>query len=109
MLWFAVDVVFHKAVDSAVITQPPVVLTSEIVAVYADAAPSLNDVNRQLLNFIEVHEHNGSGRVSSKFVSLQLSLWHLDPLRASASVPLPYWIKRLKRAVLAGMHPVDAP
>ena len=33
----AVSIVFHKAVDPAVITQPPVRLTSEMVAVYADA------------------------------------------------------------------------
>ena len=32
-------VVFHNAVDPAVITQPPVALGSEMVAVYADAAP----------------------------------------------------------------------
>ena len=50
----AVSIVFHKAVDSAVIMQPPVVLTSEMVAVYADAPR--NDVNRQLLNFIEVYQ-----------------------------------------------------
>ena len=49
-------VVSHKTVDPAVITQPP--LTSEMVAVYADAP--LNDVNCQLLNFIEVYEQNGS-------------------------------------------------
>ena len=53
----AVDVVIHEAIDPAVITQPPVVLTSQMVA-----AP-LNDVNRQLLNFIEVYEHNGSDLV----------------------------------------------
>ena len=47
----AVDVVFHKAVDPAVITQPPVTLTSEMVAVYSDDASPLEDVNRQLLNF----------------------------------------------------------
>ena len=35
----AVDVVFHKAVDPAVITVPPVTLTSEIVAVYSGDAP----------------------------------------------------------------------
>ena len=46
-------------------------------------------MNRQLLNFIDVYEHNGPGWVFSKFVSLQLSLWHLDPLRTSAFVPLP--------------------
>ena len=92
-----------------------------MVAVYADAPP-LNDVNRQLLNFIEVYEQNGSGWVFSNFVSLQLSLWLLDPLRASAFVPLPNWIQTrrvvvnirgtgndcFKWAVLAGMHPVDA-
>ena len=57
----------------------------------------------------------------SNFVSLQLSLWHLDPLRASVFVPLPNWIQMrravvnirgtgndcFKWAVLAGMHPVD--
>ena len=70
---------------------------------------------------IEVYEHNGSGWVFSYFTSLRLTLWHLDPLRASAFVPLPCWIqdKRavinvvgtgedcFKWAVSAGMHPVD--
>ena len=70
----AVDVVFHKAVDPAVVTQPPVTLTSEMVAVYVDAPPPLNDVDRQLLNFIEGYEQNGSGWGFSTFLSLQLSL-----------------------------------
>ena len=62
----SVDVVFHKAADPAVITQPPVTLASEIVAVYAADVPPLEDmnrqlVNRQLVNLVEVYEHNGSG------------------------------------------------
>ena len=118
----AVDVVFHKAVHPAVITQPPMALTSEMVAVYADDPTPLNDVNRQLLNFIEVYEQNGSIWVFSDFVSIPLSLWHLDPLRASAFVPLPNWIQMsravvnirgtgddcFKWAVLTGMHRVYA-
>ena len=64
-----------------------------MVAVYADAVPPLGDVNCQLLNLIEVYEHNGSGWVFSNFASRQLTLWHLDPLRASAFVPLPRWIQ----------------
>ena len=114
-------VVFHKVVDPAVVTQPPVTLTLKMVAVYADT-PLLNDVDWQLLNFIEVYKQNGSGLVFSNFVSLQLSLWHLDPLRASAFIPLPNWIQMrrvvvnirgtgndcFKWAVLVGMHPVDA-
>ena len=50
-----------SAVDPAVVTQPPVTLTSEMLAVYSDSPPPLDDVYRQLLNFIEVYEHNGSG------------------------------------------------
>ena len=72
-----VYVAFHKVVDPAIITQPPITLTSEMVAVYAGDAPPL-----------EIYEHNGSGWVFSNFSSLQFTLWHLDPLRASAFVPL---------------------
>ena len=111
----------HKAVDPAVNTQPPVTLTPEMVAVYSDDVPLLEDVNRQLVNFIEVYELNGSGWVFLEFVSLKLTLWHLDPLRASAFVPLSRWIKDRKAvvnftgtgnycfkwAVLAGMHPAS--
>ena len=118
----AVDVVFHKAVDPAVITQPPVTLTSEMVAVYAGDAPPLEDINRQLLNLVVIYEHNGPGWVFSHFASLQLTLWYLDPLRASAFVPLPHWIKDkkdvtnitgtgddcFKWAVLAGMQPATS-
>ena len=116
----AVDVIFHKAVDPTVITQPAVTLTSEMVAVYG--AHPLEDINHQLLNLVEIYEHNGSGWVFSHFATLQLTLWHLDPLRASAFVPLPQWIRDKKAitniigtgddcfkwAVLAEMHPTTA-
>ena len=57
----AITIVCHNAVGPSVVTQPPVTLTSEKIAVYAaDAAPPpLANVNRQLLNFIEVFELNG--------------------------------------------------
>ena len=62
----AITIVSHKAMDQSVVTQPPV--TSEIIAVcVADTAPPLDDVNRQLLNFIEVFELNGSVWVFSNF------------------------------------------
>ena len=75
-----------------------------------------------LVNLVEVYEHNGSGWAFSNFASLQLTLWHLDPLRASAFVPLPRWIKEkkpvvnatgtgddcFKWAVSAGMHPATS-
>ena len=66
-----------------------------------------------------MYEHNGSGCFFSNFLSIELTLWHLDPLRASAFVPLPKWIRDkravvnvtgtandcFKWAVLAGLHP----
>ena len=101
---------------------PPVTITSEMIAVHAaDTPPSLDDINRQLLNFIEVFELNGSRWVSSNYQILQLTLWQLDPLRGNAFIPLPRWIQARKAvvngagtcdecfkwAILADMHPVD--
>ena len=90
-----------------------------MIPVYAvDAVPPLDDVNRQLLNFIEVFELNGSMWVFTHFQDLQLTLW---PLRGSASTPLLRWIQTsravvnvagtggdcFKWAILAGMHPIE--
>ena len=51
----AITIVCHKAVDPSVVTQPPVTLTSEMIAVYAaDTAPPLDDVNQQLLTGIQI-------------------------------------------------------
>ena len=117
----AITIVCHKAVDPRVVRQPPVTLTSEMIAVYAaDTAPPIDDVNRRVLNFIEVFELNGSGWAFSNFQSLQLT-WQLDLLRVSAFTPLPRWFQArrvvvnvagtgddcFKWAILAGMHPVD--
>ena len=91
-----------------------------MVSVYG--APPLEEINCQLLHLVEIYEHNGSGWVFSHFASLQLTLWHLDPLRASIFVPLPEWIRDekattniigtgvdcFKWVVLAGMHPTTA-
>ena len=69
----AITIVCHKVADSSVVT-PPVIL----IAVYAaDAAPPLDDVNRQLLNFIEVFELNRSRWICFHFQDLQLTLWQL--------------------------------
>ena len=66
----AADVIFHKAVDPAVITEPPVTLASEKVAVYAGDALPLEDIIGQQINLVEIYEHNGSGWVFSHFSSV---------------------------------------
>ena len=112
--------VFVKAVDPAVTTDPPVVLTSEMFEVYADTDISerMEKVYKQILNYIDVYERNGSGWILGSLQSLETLVWSLDPLRASAHHKLPAWIvsKRavtsvkspgyecFKWAFLAGMH-----
>ena len=59
----AVDVIFHKAVDPTVITQPAVTLTSEMVAVYG--APPLEDINRQHYSTIRNFSRLISGKLSN--------------------------------------------
>ena len=116
--------VFVKAVDPAVTTDPLVVLTSELFEVYADTDISecLEKVYKQILNYIEVYERNGSGWILNILHSLETVVWSLDPLRASAHHKLPTWIvsKRavtnvkstgfecFKWAFLAGMHPTQS-
>ena len=115
----AVNIIFHKAVDPTILTDPPVTLRTTMVAVYAVDVPQLVETSCNILELLEVYEQNGSGWVFSNFVSMELTLWHLDPLRASAFVPLPKWIRDKrdvtnvvgtgddcsKWAVLAGLHP----
>ena len=52
----AVSIVSHKAIDPALLTQPPVTITSEMVAVYA------------------VYEQNGSGWVFFKLCFLKTDI-----------------------------------
>ena len=115
----ALNVVFHKAVDPTILIDPPVTLRTTMAAVYAADISQSVEISRHLLELLEVYEPNGSVWVFSNFVSMELSLGHLDPLRASAFVPLPKWIRDkravtnvvgtdddcFKWAVLAGLHP----
>ena len=85
------------------------------------AYPSWWKLLQHLLELIEVYEHNGSRWVFSSIVSLELSLWQLDPLRAGTFTPLPKWIRDkravtnvvgtgdvcFKWAVPAGLHPAS--
>ena len=54
--------VFVKAVDPAFTTDPPVVLSSELFEVYTDTDISecLEKIYKQILNYIDVYERNGS-------------------------------------------------
>ena len=70
------DVMFHKAVDPTVITQPPVTLRTTMAAVYAGEQLNLEETSCHLLDLVEVYEHNDSGWVFSSFVSLELRMWH---------------------------------
>ena len=55
------NIMFHKAVDPNVGTQPPVALRSPTLSVYPADHPQLGEVAREILDKIEVYEHIGSG------------------------------------------------
>ena len=77
--------VFEKAVYPAVKTDPPVYLVCEPFEVYADNAKTcLNAIDRQLVNYIDIYERHGSGFVLSRLEALDITIWQLDPLRASS-------------------------
>ena len=64
----ALHAAFEKAVDPAVKTDPPVCLVSEPFELYADTnvKTCLKAVYRQLLNYIDIYERNGSGWMLSR-------------------------------------------
>ena len=100
----ALRIVFEKATDPDVVSDPPVVLPSEQFELYKETniSPVLKTINEQLINRIDVYEACGSGWVLSRLVALDLTLWRLDPLRASSNStfqPLPTWIVD-KKAVI---------
>ena len=62
----AVNVIFHKAVDPTILTDPSVTLRTTMVAAYAADVPQLVKTSRNILELLEVYEQNGSGWVFSK-------------------------------------------
>ena len=95
-------VIFEKATDEDVKTEPPVCLVSEQLEVYADTnLPELLDfVKKQLIDQIDTYEQNGSGWILYKLTRLQLTAWRLNLLRGKGNFfPLPMWIQN-KHAVV---------
>ena len=94
----SIHVNFVKAVDASIVTDPPVVLVTEQMEVYddTDIDELLSICSQQLINRIEAYEQTGSGWVIHQLVSLDTTVWQLDPLRASSYHPLPQWVQRTK-------------
>ena len=99
----ALHVIFEKATDEDVKTEPPVCLVSEQLEVYADTDISelLDFVKKQLIEQIDTYEQNGSGWIYFKLIKLELTCWRLNPMRGSSSSfnILPRWVQ-LKHAVV---------
>ena len=67
----AVNVIFHKAVDPIILTDPPVTLRTAMVAVYGVDVPQLVETSRNILELLEVYEQNGVNFVASRTASCQ--------------------------------------
>ena len=94
----SLHVLFEKAADPSVVSDPPVVLISEQMELYEDTDVNelLTTTSEQLANRIETYEMVGSGWIVSELKELDTTVWQLDPLRASTYHPLPDWIQHKK-------------
>ena len=116
----------QEAVDPSIKTIDPLVFNIKQVEFYAatDIATALKSCADQLVKKIENYQGLGSGWILSSLLSLDTTVWILDPLRASSYHPLPKWIQNtkcvvnlknndnlcFKYAVLAGLYePVNPP
>ena len=98
----SLHLIFEKATDSSILTIPPVCLTTDQLEMYQNTnlLELLDFVKKQLINQIEIYEQGGSGWIYSKLISLDLTIWKLNPLRASSTfLDLAQWIKN-KGAVI---------
>jgi len=95
---FGVSVIYEQAINPAIITDPPVTLYTEQFEVYNDTniKELLQTASIQLQNRLVAYESVGSGWLLHRLVSLDLTLWHLNPLRGSYQHVLPEWVRRTK-------------
>ena len=97
----SLHVIFEKAIDPEIKTDPPVILNTEPLAIYSsdNIAKELKKAEKQIVNFIDAYERNGSGWVLSDILKLDLHLYRLNPLRGSSYHQLPKWIRDKKAVV----------
>ena len=89
--------IFEKATDPSIITTPPVCLVTDQLEMCQNTNISelLDFVKKnQLINQIEMYEEGGSGWIFSKLIALDVTIWKINPLKASSTFQnLPQWIK----------------
>ena len=116
-------VVFCQASDEDDLTEPPVVLKSEVFTALdaSNIEDQLNLVYIQLSNKIEEFIANGSGWVLHHLCHIDLGILMYDPLNASSYLPLPPKLKNQHSCiniknddekcflwtVLASLHPAS--
>jgi hypothetical protein len=94
--------VFHKVSDESILTVPPAVLSTEPFEIYAstDVQNILSVLApEQIKSRIDSFVSTGSGWVVNHCICVDMNCWLLDPLRASAYIPLPSYIIKTKSTV----------
>ena len=83
MKWYiALKLIFRKAVDQHVVTDPPVVLntTPKMGLIGDDYVHDLNEMFQDVMNQIDKFERNGSGWIVDKFQTLDVKIATYAPL-----------------------------
>ena len=119
-------VVFCKADKEEEVTDPPIVIKSDVFACLSstDVNKKLSAACEQIKERIDEFVRNGSGWVIHHFVRIDLGLLKYDPLKASSYVKLPDVLRRKHACVnvrnlednkcflwclLASLHPNESP
>ena len=118
-------VVFCKAEKEEEVTDPPIVIKSDVFACLrsTDVNKKLSAACEQIKERIDEFVRNGSGWVIHHFDRIDLGLLKYDPLKASSYVKLPYVLRRKHACVnvqnlednkcflwsiLASLHPIES-
>ena len=98
---FGLEIIFEKANDRDVYTDPPVYVYSRQHSVYSSTSVDevISEAIDTLSNNISKFQKTGSGFVIRNLVSLTANIWQLKPLRGSTYHPLPEWIERTKAVI----------
>ena len=97
--WYAsLTLVFHKATQPNVVTEPPVYFRTEPVALTSSnpLELQLKVALRRLWHQIDRYESNGSGWVVDRLRELDVHVVSYDPLRAGIYLTLPQWLVALR-------------
>ena len=91
----SVHVDLMQAADPSIVTDPPLCFVTDQLQVLQDTdlTETLENAAEQLDSRIVSYEGNGSGWIVDRLISLDMTVWKVEPLRGGSYIPSPDWIR----------------